>query len=103
MAAGQNMSSHMDLEHKTITIQVIRHNETGLLVALSDDLKGLYVHARTQDDLLDRVPVAIRDILEADGFEVVDISEVDIPPEVEAGFLPAQRKFEASLASREAA
>jgi hypothetical protein len=93
----------MATEHKLITIQVIRHNETGLFVALSDEMKGLYVHARTHEDLLERIPVAIRDILEADGFQVVDISEIDTPPEVEAGFLPALRKFEASFASREAA
>ena len=90
----------MGPEHKTINIQMIRHKETGLLIALSDELKGLYVHARTMDDLLGRIPVAIQDILEADGFEVLEVSEVGPPPEAEAGFLPALRKFEARLASR---
>jgi Domain of unknown function (DUF1902) len=97
------MSIHMGLEHRTINIQMLRHKETGLLIALSDEMKGLYVHARTMDDLLDRIPVAIRDILEADGFEVLDVSEIGPPPEAEAGFLPALRKFEASLGSKEAA
>jgi hypothetical protein len=97
------MSRHMGLEHRTINIQTLRHKDTGLLIALSDDLKGLYVHARTMDDLLSRIPVAIRDILEADGFRVLDVSEVSPPPEAKAGFVPAMRKFEASLGSREAA
>jgi hypothetical protein len=86
-----------------ITIKVIRHNGTDLLVALSDELRGLYVHARQEHELRERIPIAIRDILEADGFRVVDVSEIDIPPEVSAGFAPALRKYEASFASREAA
>jgi len=93
----------MSKETRLITIKVIRHNETGLFVALSDEMMGLYVHARTEEDLLERIPVAIRDILEADGFNVVNISEVDTPPEVDAGFVPALRKFEASFGSQKAA
>jgi hypothetical protein len=91
------------VEHRLITIQTIRHRETGLIVAMSDEMKGLYVHARTDADLLERIPIAIRDILEADGYEVLDISEVGSPPAVNTGFVPALRKFEASLASRQAA
>jgi len=91
------------VEHRLITIQTIRHRETGLIVAMSDEMKGLYVHARTDADLLERIPIAIRDILEADGYEVLDILEVDTPPEVDAGFLPALRRFEASLTARKAA
>ncbi len=95
--------SNGQVKHKLVTIQTIRHRETGLIVAMSDELKGLYVHARTDADLRERIPVAIRDILEADGYQVLDLSEVNIPPEVGAGFVPALRKFEARLALREAA
>jgi hypothetical protein len=98
------MSDHNGhVEHKLITIQTIRHRETGLIVAMSDEMKGLYVHARTDADLLERIPLAISDILEADGYQVLEISEVDTPPEVSAGFVPALRRFEASFASKEAA
>ena len=31
--------------HKLIRISIVVHKSTGLLVAFSDDLKGLYVHA----------------------------------------------------------
>jgi hypothetical protein len=44
-----------------------------MIVAVSDGMKG--VHARTNADLLKRIPIAIRDILEADGCEVMDISK----------------------------
>jgi hypothetical protein len=91
------------VEHKLITIQTIRHRETGLLIAMSDEMKGLYVHARTDADLLQRIPITIRAILEADGYEVLDISEIDTLPEINAGFVPALRKFEASLTSKQAA
>jgi hypothetical protein len=64
------MSDRNDrIEHRLITIQTIRHRETGLIVAMSDEMRGLYVHARTDADLLERIPIAIRDILEADGYE----------------------------------
>ncbi len=97
------MNGQMVFEHKIITTQVIRHSETGLFVALSDEMKGLYVHARSEEELLERIPVAIRDLLEADGFAVAEIAEVDIPPEAEAGFLPALRRFEASVTASKAA
>ncbi|MFZ1105974.1 MAG: DUF1902 domain-containing protein [Hyphomicrobiaceae bacterium] len=91
------------VESRLITIQTIRHRDTGLIVAMSDEMRGLYVHARTDADLLERIPIAIRDILEADGYDVLDISEVGTSPDTSTGFVPALRKFEASLAVREAA
>jgi Domain of unknown function (DUF1902) len=89
-------------EPQVITIQVVYYKETGLLVAFSDDLKGLYVHARSEEELRERIPVAIRDILQADGHEVDNVSEL-VRPEVDAGFVPALRKYEASFGSRAAA
>jgi hypothetical protein len=55
------------VEHRLITIRTLRHVETGLLLAISDEMKGLYVHARSEKDLWERIPIAIRAILEADG------------------------------------
>src|SRR5262245_24309424 len=94
---------HGQVEHKLITIQTIRHRETGLLIAMSDEMKGLYVHARTEADLLERIPITIRAILEADGYDVLEISEADTSSKITASFVPALRKFEASLAPRQAA
>jgi hypothetical protein len=62
------------VESRLITIQTIRHRDTGLIVATSDEMRGLYVHARTDADLLERIPIAIRDILEADGYDVLEPS-----------------------------
>jgi hypothetical protein len=85
----------MELEQKRITIKTVRHKTTGLLVAMSDEMKGLYVHARSEDELLERIPVAIRAILEADGCRVISVSEVEIPIEAQVGFIPGERKFDA--------
>ena len=98
------MSDHNgQVEHRLITIQTLRHRETGLIVAMSDDMSGLYVHARSEADLLQRIPIAIRDILEADGYQVLQLSEVRMLPKFDAGFVPALRKFEASLTLKKAA
>ena len=37
------------------------HKKTGLIVAISDDLPGLLVHARTLDELEEQLPGAIRE------------------------------------------
>jgi hypothetical protein len=85
----------MELEEKRITIKTVRHKTTGLLVAMSDEMKGLYVHARSEKELLERIPVAIRAILEANGCRVISVYEVEIPSESLGGFIPSERKFDA--------
>ena len=54
-------------------IKVVRHRRTGLMVALSPDLPGLMVHGRDDDELRQRIPGSIREILEAQGFRVRDV------------------------------
>ena len=79
---------------KRIDIEIIRHAETGMYLAFSEDMKGLYVHARTLAELNDRVPVAIRDIYEAAGQKIESIEPVfDAEPEHE-GFEPTRRTFQ---------
>jgi hypothetical protein len=95
--------SNGQVKHKLVATRSIPHPGTGLIVAISDDMQGLYVHARSQADLLERTPVAIRDILEADGYRVLDLSKAGSPAEAGAGFVPALRRFQASLALREPA
>ncbi len=48
-------------------IGVLQHKGTDLLIATSEDLKGLMVHARTEEELEERIPEAIRELLEAEG------------------------------------
>jgi hypothetical protein len=64
------------VERRRIAIRTIRHIETGLLAAMSDDMKGLYVHARSEAELWERIAIASRSILEADGYDVARSSIV---------------------------
>lgn len=65
--------------NKTVDIrfEFVIHKSTGLLAAFSRDLEGLLVHGRTEDEIRERTPAAIRSILEAQGNEVISINEVD--------------------------
>ncbi|WP_341702640.1 DUF1902 domain-containing protein [Ferrovibrio sp.] len=65
-----------ELRNKEIEIQVIAHRESTLLMGYSDDLKGLLVPARSLSELQERLPAAIRELLEAQGFEVVSVEAV---------------------------
>ena len=56
-----------NMREKLINIEIIRHKGTGMYLAMSDDMKGLYVHARTLAELGERVPTAIKDIYAAAG------------------------------------
>lgn len=44
---------------------VMAHGQTGLLIALSDDLPGLVVHGHSLEEVERRLPTAINDIREA--------------------------------------
>jgi hypothetical protein len=91
------MPSRREASHREIRIRTLRHGPTGLLVAVSDDMKGLYVHGNSEEELIERLPVAIRALLEADGYEVERITEIDPPVRAAAGFEPLDKIFDAQL------
>jgi hypothetical protein len=66
---------------KIINIKTVAHKTTGLLVATSPDMPGLYVHARSQADMAERIPQAIKAILEADGYTVTAVEPIDGEPD----------------------
>ncbi|WP_370194410.1 MULTISPECIES: hypothetical protein [Aurantimonas] len=82
-----------------ITVYTIRHRKTDLLIAMSDEMKGLYVHGRSFDELQERIPQAITALLEAEGHSDVNVWEIkeDSVP----GFEP--RKLSYQIQEREAA
>lgn len=83
----------------TIRIEtVVLLEKTGLLLAYSDDMKGLYVHAHNESELLERIPIAIRAILEAKGRQVLEVQEI-APSASDAGLAATQRTFDALLAA----
>lgn len=59
--------------NQTIRVHLIEHRKSGLLAAVSDDLHGLVVHGDTEDEIRERLPAAIRDLLEADGRHLVSL------------------------------
>ena len=67
-----------------VSVEIIEHRDTGLLVGMSEDMKGLYVHGRSLDEMERRIPLAIREILEAEGRKNVVVRPVDdardLPP-----------------------
>lgn len=81
-----------------IHVQIITHEKTGLLVALSDDLKGLYAHGRTIDELESNVVDAIRDIIEATFGGHAEVMPAGDEPQTK-GFRPKEMKFNAALAA----
>jgi predicted RNase H-like HicB family nuclease len=72
------------MEERRWRVETVEHRETGLLVAMSDDLPGLYVHGRSEEELEERIPVAIKALLEAQGLKVgaiVKCKRDDLPKE----------------------
>jgi hypothetical protein len=63
----------MTMIEKTIKIKILGHKGGDLLMAVSDDLRGLVVHGRSDEEIEERLPGAVRDLLEADGFDVVSL------------------------------
>lgn len=56
---------------RLINIRTVCHRKTGLLTAFSDDLPGLLVTARTEDEMEEKLPAAVREMVEANGGQVV--------------------------------
>jgi hypothetical protein len=53
--------------NETIDIVLLRHAKSDLLVAYSDDVPGLLVSGRSEAEIDEKLPGAIREILEAQG------------------------------------
>jgi hypothetical protein len=59
---------------KAIRIRTLRHPGTDLLTAVSDDLPGLVVHGYSDAELERKIPIVIRNLLEAEGFDVIELT-----------------------------
>lgn len=59
---------------REIKVVTIYHKNTDLMVAFSDDLKGLFVSGRSEDDLREKIPKAIQELFEAEGIKVISVS-----------------------------
>lgn len=86
------------VQNTLINIRVARYRDTDLLVATSPEMQGLIVHGRSARELDERIPVAIRAILEAGGSSVIDVRPADDMDRRVNGFEPEHRRFEAVAA-----
>lgn len=84
-------------ETLNIAIQSKVHRSTGLLVAFSDDLPGLLVHGRTDDEISAKLPGALREILEALGRRVLSVQLIETGDSEPAGFEPRGFRAAAEL------
>jgi len=57
-----------------IRVQIMRHKTTGLMVGVSDDLKGLMVAGDTEEEIEGRLAGAVREILEEKGGQVISVT-----------------------------
>lgn len=80
---------------ETISVRVVRH-PTGTLAAFSDDLKGLLVPASSHEELDVRIPLSIREILEAQGKHVISVT-MDNEREIADGFVEMQLNARAEV------
>lgn len=87
------------VEEKVININVLKHEGSDLLIAISDDLRGLVVHGRSTAELEGRISPAIREVLEAQGYTVLDVEKVDADDTLPAGFVPPRLRARARLAA----
>lgn len=94
------MAAEKGIVTRLIKIRVVQHRNSDLLVALSEDLKGLMVPGRSDEELEQKVPDAIREILEAQGFKVIsvtaDFEDDSLPDAFMARELVANAKVEAT-------
>lgn len=79
---------------REILVQVVANRQSGLLVAVSDDLTGLMVAARTEEQIEEELPMAIQEMLEAAGHIVVSVTTA---PETRG--LPAEFSSSVLIAS----
>lgn len=77
-----------------IRVSIRQHEKTGLLIATSEDLRGLYAHGRTMEDLEAAVAIAIKDILEAKLQRSVEVSKRS--EERLSAFVPTELTFAAN-------
>lgn len=87
---------------RTININVVRHATTGMLVAISDDMRGLIVHARSKAELERRLPLAMTEMLEAEGYRVISITTTAEPDDVPVEFVSHRFRAAAEVERRAA-
>ena len=93
------MNEDRDRVVKQIRIQILQHKKTDLLMAISHDLPGLLVPGRSEEEIAERLPAAVQEILEAQGKTVVGVPRVRPDPGFPTDFMPPAYITDAVLSS----
>ncbi|QIB36928.1 DUF1902 domain-containing protein [Rhizobium oryzihabitans] len=80
--------------HTFIEIDVKQHKETGMMIATSKQVRGLFVHGDTMEELNDRIPEAIVALMEAKGHKNVIVRPAEEVSLESIGFETQTRRFE---------
>lgn len=86
------MNAH--IRERFIEIRIMCYEKTGLLVAQSKDMRGLIVHGRSFAEINERVPLAIKALLEAEGCTRVVVEPVEIANDDATGLEPLTMRFQ---------
>ena len=84
----------MSIVRQRITVQIARHEASGLIIAQSPELPALMVPGQTLTEIEERIPQSIREILEAMGAQVLAVALEDDDADYPRGFLPSKRHVE---------
>jgi hypothetical protein len=82
---------------RDFVIEIVRYAKTDLLMAFSNDLPGLLVPARSEEQLDQRLAGAIQELLEAQGATNVSLTLNSEPSELPSEFIPSRFKAQASM------
>lgn len=83
-----------------ISITLLEHKDGELIMAISPDMPGLVVHGYSIDEVVNRVPGIITDLLAVDGVEVGEIELIEDKSSRNSDFGPPAYIAKAALTSR---
>jgi hypothetical protein len=67
----------MELARDLVRIEITRLPSTGMLLGVCPVLRGLMVHGRNVTEMEDRIPRAIRHILEDMGYRDIEVEKLE--------------------------
>ena len=80
-----------------ITVDFYENDSTGLIVAMSEEMKGLFIAGHSLEEVESRIPDAVRSLQEAHR-EIAAKKRRDTTASKPAGFRPMDRHREIDLA-----
>jgi hypothetical protein len=73
---------------RAVRVYVLQHKRSDLMAAISPDLEGLVVHGRSEDEIERKLLGRVRDLLQAEGHQVISLKLKKDERIAEAGFIP---------------